>query len=180
MLKNTIERYGLVTKLLHWTIAVLILGLIWLGWYMVDLTYFDRWYNESLSWHRSLGLTVLTLAVALILWKRVSPSPQLPGSISGFQRRAASAMHHLLLTLMVLIPITGYLVSTSAGKTIPFFGWFEVPALIPVSTWLRDLAIKLHFYLAYGIGVLAAGHAAAAIKHQFIDRDGVLARMLWR
>jgi cytochrome b561 len=96
------------------------------------------------------------------------------------ERLAATAVHMLLLAMMVLIPVTGYLISTSAGKAIEVFGWFEIPAVLDVDTGLRDLAIRLHFYCAYGTGVLALGHAAAALKHQFIDRDGILARMLWR
>ncbi len=178
-LRNTSANYGWVTRLLHWTIASLIFGLIALGWYMVDLTYYDRWYNASLAWHRSLGLAALALAVLFLVWKAVSPSPALPASVAGLQRRLATGAHHLLLLLMVLVPAAGYLVSTSAGKAIDMWGWFSIPALVPVDDVLRDAAIQVHFYSAYGLGLLALGHAAAALKHQFIDCDGVLARMLW-
>lgn len=180
MLRNSSDRYGLVTKVLHWSIAVLMLGLIGLGWYMVDLTYFDRWYNASLSWHRILGLVVLGLATLFVLWKQVSPSPHHHlARIGPLQRVAASLVHRLLVLMMFLLPVTGYLISTSAGKAIDVFGWFEIPALIDVDTALRDVAIWIHYYAAYGTGLLALGHAAAALKHQFIDKDGLLARMLW-
>ena len=177
MLRNTANRFGLVAKSLHWSVAVLILGLVWLGWYMVDLTYYDRWYNDSLTAHRALGLLVLVLAVAKIGWALVPPSPA-PTAATAWERAAAKAMHHVLYLLMLALPITGYVISSSKGAAIPIFSWFDVPALFSVSEKWRDIAIELHYYLAYGIVVLVAGHAGAAIKHQFIDRDGTLGRML--
>ena len=119
MLKNSAERYGLVTKLLHWTIALAILGLIALGWYMVDLTYYDPWYHKTLSLHRVLGLGVLAAAIFFLLWQRVSRPPSLPASIPRAQQLAAAAVHHLLFLMMLLLPVTGYLISTSAGQGIP-------------------------------------------------------------
>ena len=180
MLKNTSERYGLVSKFLHWSIAAAMLGLIWLGWTMVDLTYYDPWYHKSLTLHRVLGLGLLGAAVVMLVWQRISRSPPLPATISRAQRVAAMAVHHLLFLMMLLLPVTGYLISTSAGQGIPVYGLFEVPVLVRVSESTRDLLIVIHYYCAYGTGVLAAVHAAAALKHQFVDRDGVLARMLWR
>jgi len=180
VLRNTPDSYGLVTKVLHWSIAGLIFGLIGLGRYMVDLTYFDRWYNASLAWHRVLGLVVLLLAALFVGWKAVSPSPLHPRGLPRLQRIAAVSVHLALMLMMFLLPVTGYLISTSAGKPIDVFGLFEVPVLFPVDRGLRDLAIDVHYYAAYATGVLALGHAGAALKHQFIDRDGLLARMLWR
>lgn len=178
MLRNSSERYGLVTKTLHWLLAMLILSLIGIGYYMVGLTYFDRWYNAALAWHKALGITVLALAVVFVGWKASSIAPAYPASLSAWQRSAATGMHHLLILLMLVIPISGYVVSTSAGKVVGIFNWFEIPALLPVSDALRDIAIRVHFWAAYGVGVLAAGHAAAALKHHFIDKDGILKRML--
>ena len=88
-------------------------------------------------------------------------------------------MHRALLLMMFVIPITGYLISTSAGKPVPVFDLLEIPALVGKNTRLRDAAIAVHYYLGYGVGVMAVAHAAAAIKHQFVDRDGTLARMIW-
>jgi cytochrome b561 len=178
-LRNSATHYGVVSKLLHWTIALMILGLVWLGWYMVDLTYFDKWYNQSLALHKALGMAVLGVAGGFLAWKLYSPSPA-PVTGVAWQQTAARVMHYILLVLMVVIPATGYLISTSAGKAISFFGLFDIPALFDKDAGMRDLAIELHFYLAYGIGVLALGHAAAAVKHQFVDRDGTLARIIWR
>ena len=177
-LANTPTRFGLVSRLLHWTVAALILFLIWLGWYMVDLTYFDKWYNGSLRLHKSLGMFVLGLGAAKIGWQLYSPVPAPAAGLRPWERRASLVMHRLLLALLVLIPATGYLISTSAGKGIDMFGWFEVPAFGRLPDSARDLAIKLHFYLAYGTGVLALGHAVAALKHELLNRDGTLMRMI--
>lgn len=179
MLRSTETAYGAITRLLHWVVALLIIGLIWLGWWMVDLGYYDRWYNRSLELHKSLGMAVLAIAVVKIAWVIYDGKPGFPASIRPLERAAATATHHLFYLLMLLIPATGYVISTSAGDGISVFGLFEIPPVIPVSERLRDAAIELHLWLAYGTGALAAGHALAALKHQFIDRDGTLRRMLW-
>lgn len=178
-IRNSSERFGLVTKILHWLIAALIICLIWLGWYMVDLTYFDRWYNESLEWHKSLGMIVLGLALLKIGWQVYTPPPRHTGSLEPWERIGARAMRFTLLTVMVLLPVTGYLVSTSAGKGVAIFGLFEIPPFVDKSDALRDLAIKIHFYIAYGTALLLIGHVGAALKHEFVNRDGTLKRMLW-
>lgn len=180
LIKNTPRRFGLLTRLLHWVIAALILFLVWLGWYMVGLDYYDRWYYGARSWHESLGMCVLLLALAKVAWQWYSPLPDAQAGLRPRERAAAAAMHYLLLLLMLLIPLTGYLTSTSDGKAVPVFDWFQVPALVAHHTALRDWAIRLHYLMAYGIIVLVLGHAGAALKHQFIDRDGTLARMLWK
>ncbi|MGE0485886.1 MAG: cytochrome b [Gammaproteobacteria bacterium] len=177
---NSANRYGVVTKSLHWLTALLILGLIWLGWYMVDLSYFDRWYTESLTWHRVLGLLVFALGVATLAWRLVSPSPPSVPTLKPWERALGTAMHHLLFLMVFAIPVSGYLVSTSAGKSIDVFGWFVVPALVDVDSTLRDIAIEVHYYLAYSTAALVTMHAGAALKHQFFDRDGTLARMIWK
>ena len=178
VLKNSAERFGLVTRLLHWLPGALIIFLIWLGWYMVGLTYFDKWYNGSLSWHKSLGMIVLGLAAVKIAWQCYSPPPGPLRTLRPWERQASLIMHRLLLAAMVLIPVTGYVVSTSAGKGVDMFGWFEIPAIAQAGESARNLAIKLHFYLAYGTGVLVLGHVLAALKHELLNRDGTLMRMI--
>jgi cytochrome b561 len=125
-------------------------------------------------------MIVLILGAVKIGWQLYTPPPAAAGALKPWERMAAAGVHHLLLLLMVLIPVTGYLISTSDGKSVDVFGWFQVPALVGKNDTVRDMAITLHFYLAYAVGLLAVGHAGAALKHQFIDKDGTLARMIWK
>ena len=179
MLRNTESRYGVVTRLLHWSVAALILGLVWLGWYMVGLTYYDAWYNDSLVWHKALGIVALALGALNIGWALYSRPPAHAASRNRWERIAATAVHGLLYAMMVLIPVTGYLVSTSEGEGVDLWGLVTVPAVIVAGEALRDLAIETHYWCGYAVGVLALVHAGAAIKHQLSDRDGTLRRMLW-
>ncbi len=177
---NSTTSFGLITKCLHWATALLIIALIALGYYMVGLSYYDRWYHDALQAHKAFGMLVFVLGVMTLAWRRVSPSPPLHDTLKRWERIAATAMHHTLLLLVLLIPVTGFLVSTSEGKAVEFFDWFEVPALVVVGAGLREFVIAIHFYCSYGTAALVTLHAAAALKHQFIDRDDTLKRMLWR
>ena len=179
MFRSTAEQYGGVTRVLHWLVALLIIGLVALGFWMVDLSYYDRWYNRSLELHKGIGMIVLALAVVKTGWMIFDGKPGFPATIKRWERAAATAVHHLFYLLMLLIPVTGYVISTSAGDGISIFGWFEAPAIFPAGEAVRDLAIELHYWLAYGTAGLAVVHAVAAFKHQFMDRDGTLRRMLW-
>lgn len=176
--RNRPDGYGRVTRILHWTTAALVIGLVALGWYMVDLSYFDRWYNVTLRWHRALGMLVLALALVTLGWRTVSPSPQPVAGTRPWEHLAGRCMHILLLSMIVLVPVSGYLISTSAGKSIDILGWFSIPPVIEVDADLRDRAIDVHYYLAYLTAALVAMHAGAALKHQFINRDGTLERMI--
>ena len=178
MLKNSEDNYGLVSKALHWLIVMLMLALIWLGWYMVDLTYFDRWYNLSLASHRSFGLLSGTLALVMLAWRFYSRPPRLVPGTPTWERVTAHATHFLLYLVLLAVPFTGYLISTSSGSGIAVFGWMNVPAAIPVHERLRDLVIEAHYYLAYGSCFLIGLHVIGALKHEFLDRDRTLRRML--
>jgi cytochrome b561 len=170
--------YDLVTRILHWTVAALIIALLCLGWYMVDLSYYHPWYNTSLEWHKALGMVALAAGVVMLCWTIGRRAPAPLASMAAWERWSARAMHGILLAMMVVIPATGYIISTAAGKGIAVFGWFEVPAVLPSSEGLRDLAITLHYYLAYITVALVLLHGAAALKHQFVDRDGTPRRMI--
>lgn len=176
---NTPSSFGWLTRLLHWLVALHILGLIALGWYMVDLSYYDPNYHDSLHYHKAFGMLALTLAACKVLWFGFNLQPAPSAAIPPWQEWASKAVHLLLLGLMLIIPVSGYLISTSAGEGIDMLGLMEIPALIQVSDRWRDIAISTHELLAYGVLALTGLHAAAALKHQLIDRDGTLKRMLW-
>ena len=178
MLRNTPDGYGSVTKCLHWLIALSMIGMIWLGWWMVGLSYYDSWYNRGLALHRAIGMVVLGLACLFLLWKLISRSPPLQKELKPWEKAGAHLAHGLLLLAIFAIPLTGYVISTSAGKGFSMFDLFEVPAYFASSEATRDLAITAHYYLAYGLIAVIAVHAGAALKHQLIDKHGTLKRML--
>lgn len=176
--RNSQDRYGLVATALHWVLALLMLGLIWLGWVLVDLGYYSPWYKPAITAHETLGMLVLGLAAFKLVWMLYAPGPAPQPELRPWERGASKLVHWLLFASMFLIPVTGYLTSTSDGAAVSMFDWFEIPAVVPVSTALRDWSIDVHLYGAYTVLVLAILHAGAALKHQFIDRHGTLRRML--
>ena len=178
MWRNSGHRYGLVSILLHWAIALGIIGLVGLGAWMVELTYYDRWYYDALALHKALGIVVLALALTKFGWRFADPRPGFEPEVGPLARIGATAMHWLLNALLVVVPVTGYLISTSEGAGIDLFGRFELPAFLEISERTRDLAIEVHYYLAYGGIGLVAVHAGAALKHHFIDKGSTLARMV--
>ena len=172
------DHYGLVAIGFHWSIAILFIGLVGLGAWMVGLTYYDPWYNDSLALHKAIGIAVLALALAKLGWKLVDRKPGYGPEVRAYERAGATATHWILGALLIVLPVTGYLISTSEGAGIDVFGLFEVPAFFDVSGGTRDLAIDLHYYLAYGGIALVGIHAIAALKHTFIDKGSTLIRML--
>lgn len=178
LIRNTRDHYGLISKALHWVLALLILGLVWLGWVLVDMGYYDPWYQTAITAHETLGMLVLALAAFKLAWMAYAGSPATQPELRVLERSASRLVHWVLILSMFVIPVTGYLTSTSDGAAVSMFDWFEIPAVVPVSTVLRDWSIDVHYYGAYGVFFLALLHAAAAFKHQFIDGHGTLRRML--
>ncbi len=176
---NTRNSFGWLTRLLHWLVALHILALIGLGYYMVDLSYYDPNYHDSLFAHKAFGVVAMGLGLVKVLWYLLNTQPDPTAKLPAWQRLASQAVHLLLLAMMVIIPVSGYIISTSAGEGVELYAGLELPALMTISDDWRDLAIDVHEFLAYGVLAVTALHALAALKHQFIDRDGTLKRMLW-
>lgn len=176
-IKNTKTAYGWVTILLHWTLAVLILGLIPMGWYITTIDYYHPYYHQLFALHKSFGILTLALAIFNIIWFLFNQLPILPAHMRPIEKLAAHSMHYVLLFMMICIPMTGYFISTSEGEGIVFFGLFQLPALLKNGHGYADLFGQLHAWLGYGMLALVAMHAGAALKHEFINKDGLLRRM---
>lgn len=170
--------YGSISKLLHWVIALLMISLLVIGWVMVDLGYYDPWYHRSLTWHKSLGILAGFIVLFKLAWRAFAAYPKADLSLHAFERSASKIVHWLLLLAMVVLPLTGYLISSSAGDAIEVFTWFSVPAISKISTPLRDQAIDSHYYVAYATVAVVAVHIAGALKHHFIDKKDTLKQML--
>ncbi len=180
MMKNSRERYGSMTKILHWLIACLLLCQVPLGWYMSGLDNEDPWYYRALDLHLSLGLMVLVLFLIKIVWLLISPSPQLSSKLAKWERRTARLIHRVLIGALGLVPLTGYLSYTSQGDPVSIYELFEIPGVMEFSEAGAERLAALHMYLAYAMAAIAMIHISAALKHHFLDGDDLLLRMGFR
>lgn len=177
-LTNTKDHYGLISILLHWSVALLTIGLFVLGLWMVDLGYYDDWYYQSPWWHKGLGFIVFLLVVLRWIWRPFAGKPTAISSTPIWQQWTAKAAHQLMNIAIVLLAITGYLIVTAKGEPLGIFDWFNIPAISKLTVETSDLVSKLHLWSAYFIIALASLHALAALKHHFINKDATLRRML--
>ena len=176
MWRNSRDGYGRVSIALHWLIAVAVFGLFGLGLWMVELEYYDAWYNRAPDLHRSAGVLLAGVMLLRLLWRYGNPGPRLTGSL--LQQRLAGWMHRTLDILLFAIVISGYLISTADGRPIDVFGLFRLPATLSGLQGQEDIAGQIHKILAFILIGLAVLHALAAFKHHLLDRDRTLLRML--
>ena len=179
-LRNSPTRYGWVSIVTHWLVALAVFGLFALGLWMVGLDYYSTWRKDAPDLHKSIGLVLLALMILRVLWRFVSPPPRALDSYSRLTRNGARFGHAFLYFTLFAVMIAGYLISTADGVGIPVFGLFEVPALVSGLPDQADTAGLIHFYLAWVLVIFSGLHALAALKHHFIDRDATLKRMLGR
>jgi cytochrome b561 len=166
--------------LLHWSIALLVLAQIALGWWMVGLPDEGggqvRWFNL----HKSIGLTLGALVLARIAWRAAHPPPPLPVSLALWQRRAAGATHAVLYACLLILPLTGYLGSSFSGYPVRYFGW-----ALPAWGWkwpqAKAALSAIHLGATWLLAALVLLHVAAALAH-LARRDGLFERMWpkWR
>lgn len=174
---NSNDRYGFVAMLLHWLMALLVIGLLCVGLYMADLP-IGLQKLQLYGLHKEFGLLVLFLVIFRLSWRFININPLLPLSIPVWQRFAAHAVQWALLGFMIAMPITGWLLTSAAGLAPSFFGLFVLPTLIAPNDDLRHLFAEIHKWIAYGLIATICAHVGAALKHHYIDKDDVLRRML--
>lgn len=171
-------RYSLTAIALHWLIALLMLCGFCLGLYMTGLK-FSPQKLVLYSYHKWIGVTVFTLAVLRLLWRLTHAAPALPARMPAWQRHGAGATHALLYLLMLAIPLSGWLYSSSTGvPTVPFgVAALQLPDLLARNKETADSLHFVHVSLNYSLALLVALHVAAAFKHQWLERDHLLDRM---
>lgn len=171
-------RFGSISIFLHWLTALAIPTLFALGWWMTGLDYYHPWYLRAPEWHVGSGLLLFGLLILRVLWRAAQIAPQPLPTKHTWEARAAIWNHYLMLTLSLLASFSGYLIVTATGQAASIFDAFTVPALPAFMDRQEDLAGSLHWYSAVLLMALVALHAAAALKHHFLDRDATLTRML--
>jgi cytochrome b561 len=177
MLKNSSSHYGVISVVLHWLIALAVFGLFAAGFWMVDLSYYSQWYRTAPHWHKSIGILLAIVMLLRLLWRFISPAPPALASHRPWEKKTSAIVQFCLYLGILLLVISGYLISTEDGRPIAVFGWFEVPSAGALFTNQADIAGLVHEYVAYSLITLALLHGAAALKHHFIDKDHTLKRM---
>jgi cytochrome b561 len=177
MLKSGTAHWGSLAKFFHWTIVALIIMQGTVGLIMVDMPKTPRvipWY----TFHKSVGLTILALAVLRLLWRAFDRRPAEPPDMPHWQALGARAGHALLYALLFLVPLSGWWFdSVSALRPLYWFGLLEVPHLGSPDPASKEVARACHEWLFWLLVLVASGHAIMALIHQFVHRNNVLGRM---
>ena len=176
-IRNTKQDYGLISRILHWLIAVSIIGLIPMGWYMTRLSDEDVLYWRLLDLHEVVGLALLVLVPLKFMWLFLSPNPPYSSDLAAWERRAARAVHVFFLIAMALIPLSGFLFVASNGEPIELYGVITIPDIAQFSKSVRGTLSDIHYYLSYVCAALIVLHMLAALKHHFMDMNGSLRRI---
>ncbi|MGH8075319.1 MAG: cytochrome b [Lysobacter sp.] len=179
-LKNTADRWGPVSQLLHWVIVLLLLMLSTIGLLLDSLPVTPK-YFWVFDLHKSTGLTLLALVLVRLGWRLYAGAPEpLPGTPT-WQARIASVTHWLLYALILAMPLSGWLYDSASGlRPLRWYGLVEMPKLSAPDEGLRELGHTAHEWLFWVLVVLVIGHVAAALYHHIFQRDATLQRMLPR
>lgn len=173
--------YNGVAIALHWVLALALAAIFGVGLYMADLP-FSPMRLKLYNWHKWAGVVILALSALRLLWRLTHRPPALPPKIEaampGWQVTAHHATHGLLYTLFFAVPLIGWAYSSAAGFSIVLFGVLPLPDLVGADKALAALIKPWHELSAFALAGLAALHVAAALKHQLLDRDGLVLRML--
>ena len=177
MIFNTEQSWGAVAKALHWAMAVLIFIMFVLGWvavaYPLSPTKLDLF-----IWHKSIGLSLLALVCVRLIWRLVNTTPSPPVAVSHLEHTLARLGHATLYVLMIMMPVSGYVINSTADFGFRFFGWARVPNLIPPNKAWQETAETVHFVLFLIFVAVIVIHIAAALRHHFVRNNNVLTRML--
>ncbi|MBL6935695.1 MAG: cytochrome b [Alphaproteobacteria bacterium] len=183
---NTKDAYGKMSIALHWLIALLVLGMLAVG-YVMEFALpegSDDIEDVMKFYHVSTGFLVLGLMTFRLIWVHVSGLPDPAPDLEGWEAKVSKAVHWGLYALLIAMPLTGYVMSASGGKEgeperiLPFFTPGVVPNIVGRDHDLHEFMEDVHLYLSFVVLAVVAAHIGAALKHHFVLHDGVLARMI--
>ena len=171
----TANSYTRTAVALHWVLGLALLCSFFLGLYMTDLPLSPQ-RLKLYNWHKWAGITILTLSAVRLAW-RLTHRPPADIAMPPWQQRAAHLTHQALYVLFFAVPLAGWAYSSAAGFPVVVFGVLPLPDFVPADKLLAEFIKPLHKYLAFTLALLVLAHVGAALKHQFVDRDGLLTRM---
>ena len=177
--KNTHDRWGGVSQLMHWTTLILILFMAYLGLTMVDM------HNgpdkiKTYILHKSVGITILSLVTLRILWRFYAGTPHPVPGTPNWQERIASFTHWAIYALLFAIPLSGWVLNSAAGFPLQWFGLVNLPDIVGKNHDLHEAAEEAHELMFWVLALLVTAHAGAAFYHHLFQHDTTLARMLPR
>ena len=175
-LSNSANRYGIVAQLLHWSVVVLLIAQFILAEAAEELPLGVE-KLAMLARHKSVGITILGLAFLRIVL-RLADRPPPPPPMSAWQRLAAATSHWAMYAILFAMPLSGWMMSSAANYPVSWFGLVQLPDLVVPSESLQEVLHEIHEVLAGTLLFLVGLHVLAALKHQFVDRDGLITRML--
>jgi cytochrome b561 len=177
-IRNTTTRWGSISQALHWVIVALIVS----QFVIISIAESLPLGGEKIALiarHKSIGITILMLAVVRLVWRWLNPaSPLLPNTLKPYERTIANVSHTTLYVLMFAMPLTGWTMSSARNFPVSWFTLFQLPDLVGPNRRLYDILHDTHETLAWVLVAVAALHVLGALKHHFILKDDVLRRML--
>ena len=175
-LKNG-THYSPLSKLLHWLIAVVVIGMLSVGFFMDDMP--EQFKSTIYMLHKSMGLTILVLMILRFFWIKASGKPHLPGSIRPWEKILSCIVQYSFYVLLIIMPLSGWIMSVADDRVPSYFSLFKVPFPgISVNKSLAEFMVDSHKMIAWILIGFIMLHVAGALKHHFIDKDNVLKRML--
>lgn len=176
-IRNTAERYGLMARSFHWSMALIILGLLAVGIYMEDLAREDANRGMLYGLHKSFGALALALVAVRLSWRLMDRPPALPPTLPSWQAVLARSAHVFLYVAMVVMPLSGWVMSEGYGHSVSVFGWFELPQLVTKNIDLAKLAQATHFWMSRVMIAVLVMHIGGALMHRFHYKDDIFRRM---
>ena len=169
------QTYGATSQILHWLVAFFVFAMLALGWGREIAP--GAWRPAMIDLHKSIGFCILCLMMIRTAWRLYRGAPRLPEGMGKLSAYAAAAVHALLYGFLLLMPVSGWLMLSAAGRPAQIFG-LDLPALMEKDRNLLPFFKELHEIAAYGLSALIALHVLAALYHHYIRKDDILRRML--
>jgi cytochrome b561 len=172
--------YNRAARAMHWLVAALAVMVVAFGWAMEAAARNTPARGNLLLLHGSIGLTILAVMIARVLWRWRHPAPVLPPTLTRLEVALAHLSHFGLYLVFIGMPLAGYVNAAAQGHAVSLFGTVSIPPLLPIDQRVAQAAIAVHLVGQYLVYLLVAAHVGAALFHGIVKRDGVLERMLPR
>ncbi len=176
-IRNSSTRWGSLSQMLHWLIVAMICVQVTLALTAKEL-HPGHTRLALIGYHKSIGATILALAVIRLVWRWMNPVPALPDSLKPYEKGLARFTHAALYVILFAMPLSGWIGSSAHAFPVRWFNLFTLPALVGKNLVLSSDMGKVHYAFAILLGAVVVLHIAAALKHHFVLKDGTLLRML--